>query len=205
MGHPPRRASVVSAISAMQPTGPAFQPKTSRDSVRSVRYLLGWPRAVSTRPYRRRVTTSSAPIDTGPAPVLAGGVDLVDLDRIDALYQTWGERLLVRLCGEQERTALESLPTSLWIGGLALAFGLKESVMKSVKGIPPGGLFTDTDTSGMLPSLDGSGNPIAGPVQVRGATARQLPGEVAQLRCRGGAFVIEERALLTWILIEHSS
>lgn len=136
--------------------------------------------------------------------MLTAGVDLVDLPRIATLHRTWGERLLDRLCGAQERAALQELPVALRPRGLALTFGLKESVIKSVGGIPAGGLFTDTDASGMLRALDSSGSPMAGPVVVRGATAQHLPGDPDQRRCRGGAVLVEDQALLTWVLIEET-
>lgn len=86
--------------------------------------------------------------------IAAAGVDLVDAAKLSAARARWSGRLEDRLFTARERAAL-----GVDDAVVAVAFGIKESVIKLLGGLPPGGRFHDieverTDT-GWLVGLHG--------------------------------------------------
>jgi phosphopantetheinyl transferase (holo-ACP synthase) len=138
--------------------------------------------------------------------IRAAGVDLTDVQRIGLSRVRYGSRLMRRLCGEAERRALSSYSDALVPFGLALAFGLKESVIKAAGGFPPGGRFVDIDTSALLNSarqaapVGSTVGGVFGPVVVDGATRRRLAPSGRPTTLVGGAHRVQPLLLACWVL-----
>lgn len=129
-------------------------------------------------------------IQTGPASsvirlpihdqtsVHSGGVDLVDVDRIDLLWQRTGLRLIERICTDGEWNALRAKRVNDHSGGftdaLARCFGVKEAVIKTAHGLPSRGRFSDIDTTALL--RPGLAPEAPYPIRLSGVTAEVLAG-----------------------------
>ncbi|MGW7006235.1 4'-phosphopantetheinyl transferase superfamily protein [Streptomyces sp. NPDC054933] len=132
---------------------------------------------------------------TAPSAVHSAGVDLVDLDRWDRAVKRCGPRLLHRLFADSELAAAERAAADTVIAPtqvLGYLFGVKESVVKAVGGLPPGSGFTDVRVQ--LPAGD--------PTETSWPVA--LDGELVEwARCRdvalvGGAAPLADGMALAW-------
>jgi holo-[acyl-carrier protein] synthase len=72
--------------------------------------------------------------------ITAAGLDLVDVTKLSSARTRWSGRLEARLFTARERATLAD-DDSL----VNLAFGIKESVIKLLGGLPPGGGFHDIE------------------------------------------------------------
>lgn len=82
-----------------------------------------------------------------PGQVRAAGVDVVDVARLGLALRRIGPALEHRICTPAELAGLDPEPRAR-LRDLAVVFGIKESVLKAVGGIPRGGRFVDIDTTG---------------------------------------------------------
>ena len=73
------------------------------------------------------------------------GVDLVERSRMVAAYRRWPERLAARICNKHELTIIQGHRDPP--GRLAVAFGLKEAVMKALGTGMRGVGWKDIDTT----------------------------------------------------------
>lgn len=124
------------------------------------------------------------------------GVDLTDALRIRSALDHFGSRLVGRLCGPGERAVLLRYDEQVLGWGVALAFGLKEAVIKAARGFAPGGRFTDIDTSALLLHALRSPCDVTGTVNLTGATGTTLDG----LTVHGGARRITDSLLVCWVV-----
>lgn len=70
------------------------------------------------------------------------GVDLVDAGHLAAVVERSGQRFHARVLSAQER-ARPGLDPVGDVSGLGTYFGMKESVVKALGGLPRGGAYTD--------------------------------------------------------------
>lgn len=100
--------------------------------------------------------------------VCAAGLDVVDVDRLALAVRRSGPRLLDRLFDDRERAACADGQQAVVMAGL---FGIKESVVKVLGGLPRGARYRDV-------SIDvdaaGPGNGTM-PVWLGGVLADQRP------------------------------
>src|SRR5436190_5549674 len=78
----------------------------------------------------------------GSPGVRAAGVDLVDVARFRRAVERSGEPFVRRVFAEQERAAV-STDADRRVVELAAMFGVKESVVKAIGGMPLGGSYAD--------------------------------------------------------------
>jgi hypothetical protein len=87
-------------------------------------------------------------------PIIAAGLDLVDVGKLSVARARWAGRLEARLFSPAERDALGADDALIGV-----AFGIKESVIKLLGGLPPGAGFHDIQLertgSGWLVELRG--------------------------------------------------
>lgn len=159
-----------------------------------------WPDALSaaaTAPGQR--VGLELPLPVGVA-ITHAGVDLTDIGRLGWAYGRQGFALLFRLCGNAEQHVLARCSGPDKVLLLAVAFGLKESVIKACSGIPSGGRFADIDTSVVLENVAAAlGERVdtlgcTGPLGLSGAIGRCLPDVTLQ----GGVCRVTEQLLLCW-------
>jgi hypothetical protein len=104
------------------------------------------------------------------------GVDLVDVARFRTAVARSGEPFLRRVFGQRERAAVSPEPERR-IAELAALFGVKESVVKAIGGMPVGGRYADIGTAVSGAGITGAGT--TGPGPGAGRTVR-LGGELAR-------------------------
>lgn len=97
------------------------------------------------------------------APVYAAGIDLVDVDRLGLAMRRSGPRLLHRLFDERERMACAEGSDPV---GMAHLFGIKESVVKVIGGLPRGASYRD-----VVIDVDGPDGTGSFPVRLAGPLA----------------------------------
>jgi holo-[acyl-carrier protein] synthase len=78
----------------------------------------------------------------GSRGVQSAGVDLVDVARFRRAVERSGEPFVRRVFAEQERAAV-STDADRRVVELAALFGVKESVVKAIGGMPRGGSYAD--------------------------------------------------------------
>lgn len=130
----------------------------------------------------------------------AAGIDVVDIGRIAKMHLEFGDRLVQRLCTPEEIEVLTMQTSSQRPPALALAFGIKEAVIKATRGIRPGGRFTDIDSSALLTEASRSTR-LNGEVLVRGRTVEGLP-RLRHTVCGGGAVLMDPTTWLCWVMVE---
>jgi phosphopantetheinyl transferase (holo-ACP synthase) len=101
--------------------------------------------------------TAAGPVVVGalPAGVVSGGLDLADLDRLALALRRSGRGFRDRVLRPAEADLTGADPQLF-----ATLFGVKESVVKAMRGLPPGGRLPDIELT--VPPQ--SGGP---PVEVR--------------------------------------
>jgi hypothetical protein len=113
--------------------------------------------------------------------VHAAGVDLGDVNRLHAAIDRSGPALVRRLFDADERAAVRGGDDE---AGTAALFGIKESVVKVVGGMPAGGRYRDIqiDLSGLGGSggLDATGQPVPTGTSIPAQTPVRLGGELAR-------------------------
>lgn len=121
------------------------------------------PGGVAAWPQTGRSSAAVIGLDRAPrhTGIASAGIDLVDTRRFALAVSRSGPGFVRRLFGPAERAALPSGSTAGGAEHLAAAFGLKESVVKLIGGLPPGASFSDIVTSPLTsgavtrPSLGG--------------------------------------------------
>lgn len=125
-------------------------------------------------------------------PVLAAGVDLVDVDRLRLAFERSGDRLARRLFDTDERAACAAGEDRQATAGL---FGIKESVVKVVGGLSDGARYTDMSIGDLGNGID---SPTWLPVQLRGELARWA--EAHHVEVIAGTAPLREGLRLSWAL-----
>jgi holo-[acyl-carrier protein] synthase len=120
----------------------------------------------------------------------SAGVDLVDVGRIRRAVIRSGEPFVRRVFGERERAAVSRDPERR-IAELAALFGVKESVVKAMGGMPLGGNYADI-------TVDVAPSGSACTVQLRGELARWARRH--QVEILAGSAPAGEGMLLSWAL-----
>jgi holo-[acyl-carrier protein] synthase len=98
------------------------------------------------------------------APADAAGIDLVDLPRLALAVRRSGAPFVERVLGPAEKQFVDARDPGPDFGAI---FGVKESVIKAVGGLPRGGSFHDVELT-EVPRTDGP--PVA--VVLRGSLSR---------------------------------
>ena len=129
-------------------------------------------------------------LDPAGAGIHSAGVDLVEVARIRRAILRSGEPFVRRVFGERERAAVSREPDQR-IAELAALFGVKESVVKAMGGMPLGGNYAD-----ICVDVPDSGS----------ARAVRLTGELAhwarqhQVEVLAGSAPAGDGMLLSWAL-----
>jgi phosphopantetheine--protein transferase-like protein len=129
-------------------------------------------------------------VDPSGSGIHAAGVDVVDVARIRRAVLRSGELFVRRVFGERERAAVSREPDRR-IVELAALFGVKESVVKAMGGMPLGGSYAD-----ICVDVPDSGS----------ARAVRLTGELAhwarqhQVELLAGSAPAGDGVLLSWAL-----
>jgi len=124
-----------------------------------------------------------------PQPVRAAGLDLVDVERLGlALRRTRGGLERRVFTGEERDDAAEH-PAGRH-AGLAALFGVKESTVKLLGGLPPGGRFSDIH-------VGAAGRDGRRPVHVGGTLAEQCAW-TRDTTLVAGTRTTSERVALAW-------
>jgi len=129
-------------------------------------------------------------VDPSGAGIYSAGVDLVEVARIRRAILRSGEPFVRRVFGERERAAVSREPDER-IVELAALFGVKESVVKAMGGMPLGGNYAD-----ICVDVPDSGS----------ARAVRLTGELAhwarqhQVEVLAGSAPAGDGMLLSWAL-----
>ena len=127
----------------------------------------------------------------GPPPtVCSAGVDLVDVARFRRAVDRSGEPLVRRVFTEPERAAVSTDPDRRVVE-LAALFGVKESVVKAIGGMPRGGRYSDIQVE-----VGAGGSPQA--VRLAGQLARWANGHRVELLA--GSAPAGDELLLAWAL-----
>lgn len=129
-----------------------------------------------------------------PAHIHSAGVDLVDLCRWDRAVERCGDALVQRYFTARERRtaqewATDDRPFAEVLGHL---FGVKESVVKAVGGLPPTARLADICVG--IPYDDGDREPWT--VRLSGPLARWAEAE--QVEVVGSSVRIEDGLVLSW-------
>ncbi|QEV21766.1 4'-phosphopantetheinyl transferase superfamily protein [Streptomyces alboniger] len=131
-----------------------------------------------------------------PAAVHSAGVDLVDLRRWDLAVTRTGGAVLRRAFSASERAAArcaadgELTPARI----LGHAFGIKESVVKALGGLPPGSAYADIDVGTGPPEQDGGGRQV----HLRGELARWAARHGVTLT--GGTRELADDMAVAWVV-----
>lgn len=120
--------------------------------------------------------------------VRAAGLDVVDVDRLALAVRRSGPRLLDRLFDDRERAACADGQHAAIMAGL---FGIKESVVKVLGGLPRGASYRDVSID-----VDAVG-PHSGPLPVRlsGVLADQRPSLTV-----GAHTLVADGLVVSWAL-----
>jgi phosphopantetheine--protein transferase-like protein len=125
-------------------------------------------------------------------PVLAAGVDLVDIDRLALAIERSGDRLVRRLFDADERDACAAGEDRQATAGL---FGIKEAVVKVVGGLSDGARYADISIGATGNGID---NPAWHSVELRGELARWA--EAHHVEVIAGTAPLREGLRLSWAL-----
>jgi holo-[acyl-carrier protein] synthase len=132
-------------------------------------------------------------LDRFGAGIHSAGVDLVEVARIRRAVLRSGEAFVRRVFGERERATVSRDPDRR-IAELAALFGVKESVVKAMGGMPPGGNYADICVDICVDLPDSS------------ARAVRLTGELAhwaaqhRVEVLAGSAPAGDGMLLSWAL-----
>ena len=125
-----------------------------------------------------------------PYPVVrSGGVDLVDLARVELALRRCGKAFERRVADEQEHEA--AMRASDRVAAFASLFSVKESVVKVAGGLPKGASYQDISVGTLATGF-------AAPVQLRGVLAEWA--EQRGVRVLAGAAPVTRSAVLSWAL-----
>lgn len=152
---------------------------------------------------RQRATTAflDIPSPDPRVPVRAGGIDLVDVSRLRLAVARCGAPLLARIFDPDERRACADGAIAAVTAGV---FGVKESVIKAMGGLPAGGRLADIGVDVTLPDhLDARGGADLTegghrPVRLRGALACR--GDELGVRLFAGQLPMSPGVVLSWVL-----
>jgi holo-[acyl-carrier protein] synthase len=129
-------------------------------------------------------------VECAAAGVHSAGVDLVDVARIRRAVIRSGEPFVRRVFGERERAAVSRDPDRR-IAELAALFGVKESVVKAMGGMPLGGNYADI-------CVEAAAGGSAWTVRLSGELARWARRH--QVQVLAGSAPAGEGMLLSWAL-----
>lgn len=127
-------------------------------------------------------------------PVRAAGIDLLDVGRFELAAGRCGEWLERRLLHNAERAALATEPARR-LHEFGCLFGIKESVLKALGGIPHGGRYPQIEVRPPRPGR-------AGTVRLHGELARLAHGQ--EVRLLAGALPVRNSLVLSWAVALHS-
>lgn len=136
-------------------------------------------------------TFSSGEQSAPPTGALAGGIDIVDLDRLTIAIRRTGSGFIDRVLHPDEHEFVATPAHSIDVNRFAILFGAKESAVKVLRGLPTGSTLRDITVSRP---------PVAGPNELT------VHGAVREWAVRKGirmfatAVPISDRALLTWVI-----
>ncbi|MEU2717257.1 hypothetical protein [Streptomyces sp. NPDC007205] len=129
-----------------------------------------------------------------PAPIHSAGVDLLDGRRWERAVSRCGDALSLRYFTAHERRGAQAAASRgcCAIEALGQMFGVKESVVKAVGGLPPGGRLADICVR--LPDDDSLG--ARWPVTLHGALADWA--QARQVEVEAGAVPLDDGMTLAW-------
>jgi holo-[acyl-carrier protein] synthase len=149
----------------------------------------GWQVTLGSGDSGGSITLVDGPLAGGSgAGIHSAGVDLVEVARIRRAVLRSGEPFVRRVFGERERAAVGHDPDRR-IAELAALFGVKESVVKAIGGMPLGGNYADI-------CVDVAASGVPRQVRLRGELGRWARRHRVQVLA--GSAPAGEGMLLSW-------
>lgn len=129
--------------------------------------------------------------DFDRAHTIAGGIDIVDVDRLELAIRRTGSGFVDRVIRPDEREFLATDSPSIDMRQFAILFGTKESAVKVLGGLPARATLRDIAVTA-LPGADPTELTLHGTVRDWAVHKR--------IRMFAGAATISDRVLLTWVI-----